>query len=559
MPKGIAMSSQAAAATGTTQKFRSPRTVVARFVGKSVSKGATIIGYITGAYVAASILGYISAYPTEASRQTLVATFGSNVGLQALFGVARNIDTVRGFTAWRCLGVITILGAIWALLAATKRFRGEEEQGRWELLLSGQTTSRGAALNTLAGLGAGLFVAYALTAIITGVAGQLKGQNFGASETLFFSLALVASSGIFFAVGALVSQIAPTRRRAAGISAGIFALAFLLRAIADAAPGVHWLNYISPLGWIEQMRPLTGSSPIWLLPIVGFIAVACYLTVHIAGRRDLGTSLIPDKDTAEPRTKRLNTPLGLALREVKGPLISWLVGISAGSLAMGFVAKSAGEALAASPSFQDYIHRLVPGQVTALGAVTYLGIVFLTVIIVILAMAASFIGAMREDEAKGYLDNLFTRPVARLRWLGGRLALVVSAVILTGLASGIFAWLATASQHTGIPFASMLNAGVNAMFPAAFIVGVGMLAFGLKPRWTSWAMYAVIGWSFLLEMIGPAVKLNHWVLDTSLVHHIAYSPATTPRWGANVIILGIGIALAAVGAWAFNRRDIVGE
>ncbi len=551
------MSSQAA--TVVVQKFRAPRTVVARFVGKSVSKSAAIVAYVSGAYVAASIFGYISAYPTEASRATLVATFGSNVGLQALFGVARNIDTVRGFTAWRCLAIITIIGGIWALLAATKRFRGEEEAGRWELLLSGQTTARGAAINTLAGLGAGLFVAYALIAIITGIAGQLKGQNFGASETLFFSLALVAAIGIFFAVGALVSQIAPTRRRAAGISAGIFGLAYLLRALADAAPSVHWLNYLSPLGWIEQMHPLTGSSPIWLLPIAGFIAVACFLTVYIAGRRDLGASVVPDKDTAEPRTRHLNTPLGLAVREVRGPVIGWLTGIIAGSLAMGFVAKSAGEALAAAPSFQDYVRRLVPGEATALGAVTCLGIVFMTVIVVILAMAASFIGAMREDEAKGYLDNLFTRPVARLRWLGGRLVLIVSAVVLAGLAAGIFTWLATASQHTGISFGKLLDAGVNAMFPAAVIIGIGLLAFGLKPRWTSRAMYAVIGWSFLLEMIGPPVKLNHWLLDTSLIHHVAFSPAATPRWGANSILLGIGIVLAVIGAIMFNRRDLVGE
>ncbi len=553
------MSSQTAAATITAKKFRSPRSVVARFVGKSVSKSAAIIGYITGAYVAASVYGYVTAYPTDASRATLVATFGSNVGLQALFGVARNIDTVRGFTAWRCLGVMTIVGGIWALLAATKRFRGEEEAGRWELLLSGQTTARGAAINTLAGLGAGLFVAYALTAIITGIAGQLKGQNFGTSETLFFSLSLVAAIGIFFAVGALVSQIAPTRRRAAGISAAIFGLSFLLRAIADAATSLHWFNYISPLGWIEQMRPLTGSSPIWLLPIAGLIAVCCYLTVYIAGVRDLGTSLIPDKDTAKPRTKYLNTPLGLAVREVKGPTIGWLIGIVAGSLAMGFVAKSAGEALAATPSFQDYVRRLVPGQATAIGAVTYLGIVFLTVITVILIMVASLINAMREDEAQGYLDNLFTRPVARLRWLGGRLALIVASVVLAGLGAGIFMWLAAASQHTGISFGTMLNAGVNATFPAAVILGVGLLAFGTQPRWTSRAMYIVIGWSFLLEMIGPAVKLNHWLLDTSLIHHIAYSPAATPRWGANAILLAIGVVLSAAGIWAFNRRDIVGE
>ena len=71
-------------------------------------------------------------------------------------------------------------------------------------------------------------------------------------------------------------------------------------------------------------------------------------------------------------------------------------------------------------------------------------------------------------------------------------------------------------------------------------------------------MYIVIGWSFLLEMIGPAIKLNHWVLDTSLLYHVALAPATDPRWGSLAIIAGAGLAMAVIGAIVFNRRDLAG-
>ena len=36
--------------------------------------------------------------------------------------------------------ILSVIGGVWALLTATRLLRGEEEEGRWELLLTGQTT-----------------------------------------------------------------------------------------------------------------------------------------------------------------------------------------------------------------------------------------------------------------------------------------------------------------------------------------------------------------------------------------------------------------------------------
>ena len=538
------------------QEFRSPGTVIARFVARSVSKTAAIVGYGFAIYVVSSIYGFTKTYATQASRETLAKLFGNNAGLQALFGVARHIDTVRGFTAWRTLGVLTIVGAIWGLAVATKRFRGEEEQGRWELFLSGQTTSREGALNNLAGLSAGLLIIFALVAIVTAIIGNVNHQHFGASEILFYAVALVASTAVFMAVGALVSQIMPTRRRAVGITAALFGVAFLLRAIGDASKSVHWLTYLSPLGWIENLHPLTGSSSLWLIPVLGLIVLLGVLTVYLAGRRDLGASLVPDKDSARPRTRFLNTPFGLAIRETRGSVIAWVAAMAVGGLGMGAVAKAAGEATAASTSAQKFLNNITNQK--AAGATTYLAVVFLMVMTVLMAMAASGVNSMREDEAEGYLDNLLVRPVSRLKWLRGRLGIIVVSVLLVGVTTGLFAWLGTASQHAGVAFGKLIQAGVNSAVPAALIVGIGILMLGIKPRWASAVMYAVIGWSFLLELIGPIINLNHWLLDTSLLHHVALSPAADPRWSTAAVIVGIGAVGCVIGAIVFNRRDLAG-
>jgi ABC-2 type transport system permease protein len=541
------------------ERTRSPGTVVARFIARSVSKTSIIVGYAFAFYVTSSIYGYSKTYASEASRQALAVTFGNNPGFNAILGVAHNIDTVRGFAAWRTLAILTIVGAIWALVVATKRFRGEEESGHSEIMLAGQTTQRQAAANTLIGLSAGVIIIYIFAAATAFFVGQTNNLHFTLSESLFYALALVAGIAMFFAIGALASQIAATRRRAAAIATGVFGISYLLRAIGDAATGAHWLTDISPLGWIENLRPLTGSNLIWLLPIGGLIATLCSLTIYFSGRRDLGASLLPDKDTARARTKFLNGNLGFAFRDAKGAILGWLSAIIVAGLAMGMIAKAAGEGMLASDALRNYVGNLTQTSPSTVGATIYLGLVFFMFMAAVMALAASFIGSMREDEAEGYLDNLFVRPVSRLRWLRDRLAVLITTVIAAGLAAGIFTWLAAASQHSGIAFRKMLEAGVNTMIPAAVIIGIGVLLLGIRPRFVSLLLYTIIGWSFLLEMIGPVIKLNHWILDTSLLHHVAAAPTATPRWGTAAILIGIGAVACIIGAIAFNRRDLVSK
>src|SRR5579862_7571344 len=141
---------------------RSSRLVAARFTSRKALRSGVLWGYVFGITVASSALGYVSAYPTFASRERFALTFGSNAGLDAIAGPATAISTVAGYTVWKSLAFLSVLGAVWGLLIATRLLRGEEDAGRWELLLSGQTTKRRATAQVLVGLGAGFLT---LTAI----------------------------------------------------------------------------------------------------------------------------------------------------------------------------------------------------------------------------------------------------------------------------------------------------------------------------------------------------------------------------------------------------------
>jgi ABC-2 type transport system permease protein len=188
-----------------------------------------------------------------------------------------------------------------------------------------------------------------------------------------------------------------------------------------------------------------------------------------------------------------------------------------------------------------------------------LGIGFFITMTVVMAFVVSSVNAMRDDEAEGYLDNLLVRPVGRLQWLWGRVGIIAVSVVVIGVLTSLVTWGATAVQHLDISGHALLLAGFNAMAPAAFTLGASIFALGWLPRLTSLIGYAVIAWSFLVQMISSGINLNHWILDTSIFHHVALAPAVDPNWRIVATLCGIGLAMAILGALRFRHRDLQAE
>ena len=313
---------------------------------------------------------------------------------------------------------LMILGAVWGLLTSTRLLRGEEESGRWELLLAGQTTRRGAAVLGLGWFGCRRLCTVGLTAVITVLSGLDSKVDIAAGPALYFALAVAASPVMFLAVGALTSQLGATRRQAASYAAAFLGIAYAVRMIADAGVGLHGLIWASPLGWVEELRPLTAPQPLALLPIVVFTAVLAVIAVHLAGSRDVGASIVPDRATGQPRLRFLSGPTGLAIRMVRPTVIGWWAAIAVSGLLYGLIAKSAGRTISGS-SVQKVFSKLgAPGT----GADAVLGVCFLILAVLVAFVAAGQLAAARSEESGGRLDHLLVRPVSRTSWLGGRLA-----------------------------------------------------------------------------------------------------------------------------------------
>ena len=421
-----------------------------------------------------------------------------------------------------------------------------------ELLLAGQTTRRRATASALAGLGSGLLILWAVTAAITIAVGRSDDAHFSLIGSLFAATTLAAAPAVFLAVGAVSSQLATTRRGAVGLAAGVFGMAFLLRVVAYSSSTLGWLHCATPLGWIDELQPLSHSRPLALLPIAGAIAVLVAATIILAGRRDLAAGVLPSRDSGPAHTRLLNGPLGLAYRLERGSALGWAGGLAIGGFLLGIITK--GTADVWSNQSGGFAAKLTGAS----GGEAYLAMVFLIVAFVVALAAAAQVTATREDEAEGYLDNLLGRPVARLRWLTSRFAVSTAVLTALALAAGSSIWLGTAVSRADQGFGSLLAAGVNVLPAAIFVLGIGTLAHGVAPRLAGTIAYAVVAWSFLLEIIGASLGAPGWMLDLSVFHHISRAPATAVGWGSAAILVALGLAAAVIGAAAVVRRDLKG-
>ncbi|HXJ63829.1 MAG TPA: hypothetical protein VNN79_08755 [Actinomycetota bacterium] len=527
--------------------------VVARATARRAARPGVLWGYVFGATIAASAYQYPRTFPTHESRIRLALSLKGNAGFDALFGTIHGIDTVAGYTAYKSLMTLMILGAIWGLLIATRLTRGEEDAGRWELFLAGWTTRGNAARQAAAGLGAGLVAVWVPTALLTAIVGALPKVGIGVGAALFYATAVAAAVAMFMAIGLVVGQLAATRHQANLIGAAVLAGSYLVRMVADSDAGLGWLRWASPLGWIEQLRPLTGSRPLAFLPIVLLVGVGVVVAVRIAAERDLGASALATRDAPRARMLLLGGQGGLTLRLARPAVIGWTVALAATGLVFGLVAQAAGSALKGSQSLEKVIERLGG---TSVGAASYLGFVFVSAAGLVAIAVAGQISATRNEEASGHLDNLLVRSVPRWRWLAVRIAVGAALVVVASVLAGVAAWVGAASQHTGIAFGDMVKAGVNVTPPALFVLGIGALAFGLWPRAAVGVAYGLVVWSFLAEIVAGTSSSFAWLKNTSPLLHITPVPAAAPDWTAAAWLIGLGLLAALLGLAAFQRRDL---
>jgi ABC-2 type transport system permease protein len=504
--------------------------------------------YLFAIYAYIQPAGYSHAYPTLADRLSFVHTFAGNDALRLFYGYPYDAVTVGGYSAWRVGGTLAIAAAVFGVLAAVRALRTEEDAGRMELILAGAVARETAYLASLAAIAAGVLLL--LLALFAGYV--LGGLPVGGSAYLALATASVAP--VFAGVGALASQLAPTRRVALELGTAAVGLFLLLRVIADTATGAAWLRWLTPLGWAEELRPFAGAQPLVLLAPLAATALLLAAAARIASGRDVGTGVLAERDTADPQLRLLSSPAAQALRGERGTLAVWLIGTGAFAFILGMVSASVSSA-GVSKSIQREIAKLGSGSL--LTPTGYLAFVFIFFILAVSLFVCAQIGAAREEESDERLETLLAQPLSRGGWLGGRLLLAACATAALSVTAGLLTWVGAVSQGVSISLLRMLEAGANCMPVALLFLGLGALAYAIVPRAASGIAYGLVTATFLWDLLGSVLDLPKWLLELTPFKHVGLVPTQPFRAQAAAIMVAIGVLAALAALAVFRRRDLI--
>ena len=506
--------------------------------------------YLFGLYSYIQPVGYRHAYPTVADRIGFSRSFSDNKAIRLFYGLPHDLLTVSGYAAWRVGGTLTIVAAVFGLLAAVRALRTEEDTGRMELVLAGDVGRRTAYLAAMGAIAAGIAILW-----LAELAGFLAG-GLPAGGSAYLALATVSVIPVCVGVGALASQLAPTRRIALELGGAVVGLTFVLRVIADTVSGAGWLRWATPLGWAEELRPFSDPRPLVLALPIAASALLLILAGRISATRDVGTGVVPARDAAAPNLRLLSSPTAQALRGERASLIVWLLSTGSFAFILGMISTSISSA-GISKSLQDQLAKLGAGSILTPSG--YIAFVFIFFILVVSLFACAQIASARREEAEERLETLLALPLSRGGWLAGRLLLAASAAAAIALAAGLLTWAGAATQGLDLSLPRMLEAGANCLPVALLFLGIAALAYALVPRASSGLAYGLVAVAFLWQLVGSLLGVPKWLVELTPFEHVGLVPAVAFKATAAAVMVGIGLLAALIALGAFRRRDLIGR
>lgn len=462
----------------------------------------------------------------------------TNASFRALIGPLHD-TSLGGLTAWRVGVYAGVLAAVTSLLVVVRHTREEEEAGRAELLASG-AVGRRASLTAalLAALVANAVLALLITA---GLAGE------GAAGALSFGLGLAGTGMVFATAAAIVAQLTESARLARGLTSAVLGTAFVLRAAGDSATGdgSSPLTWLSPLGWLENLRPFAAERW-WVLSLFTAAVLAQAAVAYVlAGRRDLGMSFFPTRPG--PATGRPGSAAALAWRLQRGGVLGWSLGFFLAGIVFGGLTDGAADLVGDNANAREIFERM-GGQsgVTDAFLASMVGMLGLIAALYVVASVLRLNG----EETAGRAEPLLACAVGRLRWAAGHLTIAFGGSALIMLLAGLGFAVGYGKEVGPVLGACLVQ------LPAVWVIGgLALLLYGAAPRLApaAWAVAVAV---LLIGWVGPALNAPRPVLDLSPFGHLPKLPGGGMEWGPVVTLLALATVLAAAGLLGLRRRDL---
>ncbi|MGB8382336.1 MAG: hypothetical protein WCG47_14035, partial [Dermatophilaceae bacterium] len=493
---------------------------------------SVIIGAVMAGYVALEVASYRSAYPDGVSPLQF-AIFEDNPAVRMMNGVPHALDTAGGFTVWDGGWMMQVIVAVWAVLTTSRLLRGEEDLDRTDLVLAAPVRATAATAVVVSVLAANAMLVGAAATSAMGLTGQAW------TGSLLFGVGLAAVGATFTTGTAVVSQLVEVRRRVAGLSTGLLGAAYLLRMVGNSADSRSWVRWTTPLGWMDQLQPFGADDALALVPMLAVPAALAILAVRLRAVRDTGGALLAPESAGRSHLRLLSSPLAFAWRSNQATLLGWAVGLTAIATLMGALVSTMIDWIAKDEGYQQILASV--GLEVALTLEGFVAVMAFVFGLAVAVHAVFRIGAARAEEETSRLEAILARPVSRLRWLGGHMLLTGIGVVLLTVVVGVATWAgARVAGSDELTLANALGASLNTLPVVALVAGLTVGTFGVAPRLTVPVPLAVSVVSFVLYMLGPALKWPDWALNLSPFTHLAMVPQQAWASTAALVMIGIG-------------------
>jgi len=471
-----------------------------------------------------------------------------NPAMVALYGRATNLDTAGALVAWKLGMWLALAVALWAGLAATRLVRGAEDDGTAELVVAGPGGRRAliAAIITVLAE-AGVLVGAAIALSLLG-GGQARG------DSLLYGACFTGLAWCGSALGLVSSELVAPRRSASQAALGALGLAYLARMVIDGSSGFHALIWLTPFGWLENAGAFQHRDAVAVVPFFVVAPILTVVAVAVARERDVGRALWTRADRSRARETWLATPWRFAWRERRATLTVWGAGMVLWGLVLGYLTNAIVAFARSDPGYVALLDKWGLGvMITARGflaeegAIVAVGLSFLVVTLVVM---------LGQDGQRGRLDVPLAVGTSRPRWYASTVVTALVGTVAVAALSALALWAGVEASGTSMGLAAPMKALLNAATPVPLVLGLTAVAVALVPRFAYVVMSLLLGVSYLVAVLGPALGWPHLVIDLSLFHYPALVPALPPNWGADVMFFALGAVATGVGVAAFTRRDL---
>ncbi|GAA1778923.1 exporter of polyketide antibiotics [Streptomonospora arabica] len=485
---------------------------------------------------------YASLYPTAAARQARYDQVMTDVPMYKLFqGPAYGTD-INALLVQETFGAATILAALGAVVFTVRHTRTDEQAGRRELV--GST-----AVGRHAPLAAALLVVFAagaLLAVLTSAA--MLASRMPATGSLIFGLVVGSAVWISAAMAVVAAQLTSGPRAAiVGAFAAFMGLHFV-RGVSDlAGPGLTWLGWLTPNGWLQRTQPFAADRWWPFLLVAALVVVLVRVALLLSERRDLGSGVLASRPGPTTAPRGLSGTFGLAWRQHRAMALAWVAGTAAICVPTALVGSAAMDQYATSDRMAEW--AAATGSADP-ADVLFVYIAFTTVFPITLYSLQTVL-RIRAEEDDGHAALLLSTPVSRLRWAAGHLAaaLAVPAVLLVVVGLGF---------ALGADDASAMLAITVRLIPAVWVmVGIAMAACGLAGRAAPVVAYGALVVALTVEF-GQHLGWPSWLF-------LAFSPFShvlpflgVPGAATLIVLTALAAGLCAAGLAGLRRRDLIG-